>query len=699
MRSWFYYFRLISLKHKLWVGFAMVALIFLGLMLITVLSQRRTEHAVSGLVKQHEPVVFTSLSLKALLNDATTDLSFYLISGNKSYRDEYEEHMVHVNAMVDDLLASPVIRADKTSTALLLDLKQDFVSVRSIEKNVFDVADDKYKHHPILAFMQQTVSPKYTDVKDQLSRMIHDADHKAPHNIKLYKELTQLKIFWLNVSHGLRWHVIFRDQKSRNEIDSNLKIFGTRLHQLQKLEPRYSTTEKASFARIQSGFATFKGIIKTYYKMCQSPKWNMDAYLIRSELGPYLRHVTNDINHLIKIHRGHIDAINKNILQQMQLTSSRSVVITVIGFLILILGMFILSKVVLTPLFDLDNAMNQIARQSDLNQKLDDIGRDEFSEIAGSFNEFVSKIRKMVELVISSSRNLTSESYKLTELSMDSNRFVSEQKSKLELCNDELMTVNETVEYISRQSDETLEAAQQAQIKADKGKRLVEDVITHIEEVAQEVHHAMSSMDQLGRLSDNIGEVVKVITQITEQTNLLALNAAIEAARAGEHGRGFAVVADEVRGLSNQVSSQTESIQQQIQKLQQYVQPLVRTMQTSNEMSQTTVGLAQEAGEGLQEITLAMDSIIRMNSEIVSRFGTHHAAVNSLSNDIRSISDMASASATASNQSTELAREFNFLAKQLEQLVEQFVKPSLETPVDADESAQPLQDNDNVELF
>ena len=701
MKCWLYYLRLISLKHKLWLGFAMLALIFLGLMSITVITQRHSVSSVSKLVEQHQPVVFTSINLKAKLNDATTDLAFYLISRNKKYRDEYEEHMVDVVRMVDELLASPIIKSDQTSINLLQDLNQDFIAIRGIEKNVFEVTDDEYKRHPILSFAHDTVYPVYANVQDQISLMIHDAEQKSPNNFELYKQLVRLKIYWLNISHGLRWHVIFRDKKSKNEIDSNLEVFEIQFAKLLKQSTKFGFIQRDSVNQVQLGLEKFKGIIKTFYLMCQSDKWNMDAYLIRSELGPFLTHVTGDIDQLIAMHSKQISGISRNILSELKRASYRSVVMTLVGIAILILGLFILSKILLTPLYELNRAMLLIARHSDLNQRLDDSGKDEFSEIAASFNEFVSKIRKMVELVISSSRNLTAESYNLSDLSMESHRFVTEQKIKLDGCNDELATVTDTVEYIAKQSAETLESAQQAHAKADSGMQLVSNVISHIEKVAHQVNHARISVEELNDLSMRIGDVINIITQITEQTNLLALNAAIEAARAGEHGRGFAVVADEVRGLSAQVKSQTESIQQQVLQLQQHVKPLVVTMQTGNEMSQTSVTLAQEAGVGLQEIIGAMDSIIHMNSDIVTRISRHHDLVSSLNGNIKIIGEMALGSAESSSQSAALSKEFNFLAKQLEQLVEQFVNRAPEAkqagvPV----SPQNTQNNeDDIELF
>jgi methyl-accepting chemotaxis protein len=702
MKWWLYYLRLISLKHKLWLGFAMVALIFLGLMSITVITQRHSVSSVSELVEQHQPVVFTSISLKAKLNDATTDLAFYLISRNKKYRDEYEEHMVDVVRMVDELLASPIIKADKTSTKLLLDLKQDFITIRGIEKNVFEVTDDEYKRHPILAFAHNTAYPVYASVQAQISLMIHDAERKSPNNFELYKELMQLKIYWLNISHGLRWHVIFRDEKSRNEIDANLEVFEKRFAKLLKQSDKFSFIQQDSVHQVQAGLEKFKGIIKTFYLMCQSDKWNMDAYLIRSELGPFLTHVSGDIDQLIAMHSKQISGISMNILSELKRASNQSVIMTLIGIAILILGLFILGRILLTPLYKLDKAMLLIAHHSDLNQRLDDSGKDEFSKIAISFNEFVSKIRNMVELVISSSRNLTAESYNLSDLSMQSHRFVSEQKTKLDGCTDELATVTDTVEYIAQQSAETLESAQQAHVKADKGMQLVSNVITHIEKVAHQVSDAKISVEELNNLSLRIGDVINIITQITEQTNLLALNAAIEAARAGEHGRGFAVVADEVRGLSAQVKSQTESIQQQVLHLQQHVKPLVVTMQTGNEMSQTTVTLAQEAGQGLREIIGAMDNIIHMNSDIVIRISKHHDLVSSLNGNIKVIGEMAMGSAESSSQSAALSKEFNFLAKQLEQLVEQFVNrvPETMAAVEEEGDPEPCQNSgEDIELF
>jgi phosphoglycerate-specific signal transduction histidine kinase len=292
MQNWFYYLRLFSLKHKLWFGFGMVGLIFLGLMSITVITQQHSVSSVGELVNQHQPVVFTSLNLKAKLNDATTDLAFYLISREKNYRAEYEEHMVDVVHMVDELLASPIIKSEKKSTDLLLDLKQDFIAIRGIEKNVFEVTDDEYKRHPILAFAHDTVYPVYANVQDQISLMIHDAEQKSPDNFEVYKELTQLKIYWLNVSHGIRWHVIFRDDQSKNEIDSNLEVFEKQLATLVKHSSKFSFIQQDSISQVQTGLEKFKGIINTFYLMCHSDKWNMDAFLIRSELGPFLHHVT-----------------------------------------------------------------------------------------------------------------------------------------------------------------------------------------------------------------------------------------------------------------------------------------------------------------------------------------------------------------------------------------------------------------------
>lgn len=705
MHYWLYLLRLVSLKHKLWFGFGALGLVFIGMMLLISVTQRGSVSAVATLVNEHQPVVLDSLRLKGEMKDATTSLAFYVISRDEQYKQDYQQRMQHQEQLVARMMQSSVVQQDEDSQALLADIQRDFVEMHRIEQDIFEIADDEYKRHPVLAYSRDNLYPAYGDIADYIAVLLHEAERSNATELHTYRQLSELRIRWLNVSRGLRRHIVFRNRESREEADANLQVFKEVLAGLERAQASLSFTQRDALATIKDRIVPFEQNVATFYAMGDSEKWSMDAFLIRSQVGPFMVHLTDDLDKLADIHTGRITELSQSILADLQAATHTSWIMTIIGMAMIACGICTLTLVLLQPLKKLNRAMLSIAEQSDLNQRLDEDGRDEFSAIARSFNSFVAKIRNMVGLVIDASRNLTSESYKLSELSLESHRYVTEQKSRIEVCNTDLATVTQTVEAIAGDSRATLEAAQQANAKAASGRQLVGHVIARIEDLAGQVSQALGSVNKLEQLSQGIGEVVRLITQITEQTNLLALNAAIEAARAGEHGRGFAVVADEVRSLSCQVKSQTRTIEDKIDELQAHVGPLVATMQSGNEMSQATVTLAQEAGAGLHEITTAMDHIIRMNTGIVDRIGTHHELVQHLSEDIAAIGGMAVGSAESSSRSAELAKEFNFLAKQLEQLVEQFVKSDARQSQAAGEatSTQAGQSSDhqddNIELF
>ena len=349
--------------------------------------------------------------------------------------------------------------------------------------------------------------------------------------------------------------------------------------------------------------------------------------------------------------------------------------------------------------------MREIAHKGDLSQSLTVTGRDEHATMGRSFNEFVTKIRSMVDLVINSSQNLTTESAKLFDLSQKSHASVNEQHIQIESCSCEINNVMTMVDNIAQKGNKTLESAHTAETSAEQVKHVVTDMTDKVSLLANHINEASTATQLLDSMSQDIGEVVNVITGIAEQTNLLALNAAIEAARAGDHGRGFAVVADEVRNMSSQVHSQTAMINTKIESLQHQVANLKHTMQTSVDSTMEAVDKADNTKHALQQITHAITTIITQNKDIVEQVGQHHNVVCSLNKKIENIDNIAKQTATSSQLATDLTKEFTFLAQQLEQLVGQFKDGThqnnpMQKDDEASKPANAIDNNtDDIELF
>ncbi|MGE6991883.1 methyl-accepting chemotaxis protein [Pseudomonas sp. NPDC047961] len=229
-----------------------------------------------------------------------------------------------------------------------------------------------------------------------------------------------------------------------------------------------------------------------------------------------------------------------------------------------------------------------------------------------------------------------------------------------------------TVQEVAQNAEQASHAARDADQQARQGDRVVQEAIGQIGSLSGEVEHSAHAIEELNTESGRIGTVLEVIRAVAEQTNLLALNAAIEAARAGEQGRGFAVVADEVRALARRTHDSTEEIEGLIANLQRVAQKAVEQMQTSRNLTQRTVDLASEAGIALGRITESVSTIEQMNQQIAAAAEQQSAVAENISESVTRVRDIGEQSASGSEQTAASSAELARLGVELQGLVARF---------------------------
>ncbi|MDH5218129.1 MAG: methyl-accepting chemotaxis protein, partial [Gammaproteobacteria bacterium] len=349
-----------------------------------------------------------------------------------------------------------------------------------------------------------------------------------------------------------------------------------------------------------------------------------------------------------------------------------SAILLFTGISVAFVSFFILTnKMIVAPTKRLSNELARIAN-GDFTTEVQVHSDDEIGELAKNAIKLRDSLGVMVNEIMSVVNQLGSSANELSSVAQDTKRGVQQQHNETDQVATAINEMTATVQEVSNHATQAASAASEADNQAQTGKKVVSTAVSAISSLAHEVETSSGVIRELEHNSQEIGSVLDVIRGIAEQTNLLALNAAIEAARAGEQGRGFAVVADEVRNLAKRTQEATQEIQTMIERLQTGANNAVTVMESSQCKAQETAGQAEEAGEVLNAIVAAIGLINDMNTQIASAAEEQAAVSEEINKNVNSISAISNTSASNMEKTARESDNVSKLSGSLQELVSKF---------------------------
>jgi methyl-accepting chemotaxis protein len=387
------------------------------------------------------------------------------------------------------------------------------------------------------------------------------------------------------------------------------------------------------------------------------------------------KNIAEQVNKLLdkQIELANITTINASQLVEDSVSrgSTQTWVIMIISIFVALIIARITLVGITRPLARVNTMLNIVA-SGDLSMKLDETGKDEFAQLSKNCNSLIDNLRNLIESIVNRSAQLAAAAEQTSAVTAQSTTAIEEQRNQVEQAASATTEMSSTSQSVLASANDALDEIKHADDEAERVKRISAVGRETIEQLAEEVDSAAQVINQLQQDSASIGGILDVIRGIAEQTNLLALNAAIEAARAGEQGRGFAVVADEVRTLASRTQESTSEIQTMIEALQTGAEKAVTVMDAGKSKATDCVNQSEEADKALEVITHAVHEAFDRSSQIATAAEEQSVVAHEISENLESIVTIAEQTTAGSQQTASSSSEVARLAEELQQSVQEF---------------------------
>ena len=653
----------LSVIQRILFGFGVLLLLLLMIAASGFVGINKIEDRLNVVTGKVATISSTSTALKEDLSLANASVLQYLLSKSPDALEELSGRFLSYKQEFDDV-------SNQLSVQLqgLPEMSQALSRINEEVGRFFNYTDVAFSNHKTMLELQAMVPDEKLDLKDaitfaaeDLGILVTDGDTSE---IQFAASYMHSQVESLQVSVNDYFDV--RSLEKMQDLRDSMASIITSLKDKQSYVNDDNINDLVS--EIENSVVSDDGVVAKQY---ENTRLLQESEVLAKALSDSMASVTTSVQELLSEASLMGVKAKKEASDAADLSTLIIEVVLVVSIIIAVLVALWVSRSIRQPLKEVMSVLGKIA-DGDFTQRSAVKTKDEFGELSNWVNDLVTKLQTVMSEIDQASNKVAASAGSNVRLASDSKRLMAAQNERTTEVASSMSEMVSTVDQVAKSSEVILHQIQSVDQRASENREQMDANIHKIEQLLEQIEASTVVVNQLDEHSKSIDRILDVIQDIAEQTNLLALNAAIEAARAGEQGRGFAVVADEVRTLATRTHSSTEEIQHVIVQLQQGVTKTVGSMEVSRQSATSSAEEARVVGLSLVELQNSMAEIRDLSTQIATAAEEQSAVAQEIKQNVLEISEMSEQAALGSDQSEKDSEGLSKLASHQKQLLSQF---------------------------
>lgn len=606
-------------RQKVWSGFGVLLALMLLLSAVAYRSLFQVEGGLSLVVEELQPTMLASQDLSHALARAGAALGLYLLSEEDSARIEYQQSLIEVDNTLAVLQQYLQASDDPRTRDVLQQLENLVARFKAYEPRMLGLIEDRMSNMVGLSYAAKSLNPVSQQMLQAMGEMLmSEFEEEADETRReIFNELHEMRYAWANVMNGVRTFLAFKGGRSLAEIKLHMDVVDKKIKTLAAFGDALTFEEAEGLPAFAALKKEFVANFKTLRAMGDSGSLRTDVNLVRNDIRPLLADINSKLEALVESQRVLATQTSSTLLGDLQADARFIVILLSAGLVVGVLVAWFTSQQIAAPILKLRAVLGDMAKgDGDLTQRVALTSEDELGQASAYLNQMMAGLHEMVIEIANISAQVERAAGQTSEhvTGVRANIVDGAERTRETAAATEQMSA--TSADIASNAGTAADEAERARTQAHEGENAMRVMADKSQEMAGQIGQLQQNVNTIEEKGQAMHSMIRVINEIAEQTNLLALNAAIEAARAGEAGRGFAVVADEVRQLASKTQQSTAQIRELLDSNQQSNKELVGSMTQVVDASGSVLETVGETGQTIEHMTNSVNLMNDMVEQI-----------------------------------------------------------------------------------